>query len=222
MEGNHALYRVVEVAPWHPAPEMRAFQVPIDPSGGDAIKPLSLPTPVEVREGPDRRPVMVRMGKGWRRVVRVEDTWSFDLWWLPAPITRTYYRVSLEDGRQATLFRDHEGDCWSRQGLLSRCPPCPPDTWNSTPRASTPLERGRPTPMNCWPRQRSTATTALALTDTNLCGALEFARQANSLGIQPITGGEMTLTERLPAHPAGGEPGGVRQHLPALHPGQRP
>ena len=116
MEGNHALYRVVEVAPWHPAPEMRAFQVPIDPSGGDAIKPLSLPTPVEVREGPDRRPVMVRMGKGWRRVVRVEDTWSFDLWWLPAPITRTYYRVSLEDGRQATLFRDHEGDCWSRQG----------------------------------------------------------------------------------------------------------
>ena len=35
---------------------------------------------------------------------------------------------------------------------------------------------------------------SLALTDTNLCGALEFARQANSLGIQPITGGEMTLT----------------------------
>ena len=36
---------------------------------------------------------------------------------------------------------------------------------------------------------------ALALTDTNLCGALEFARLANSLGIQPITGGELTLTD---------------------------
>ena len=36
---------------------------------------------------------------------------------------------------------------------------------------------------------------AMALTDTNLCGALEFARLANSLGIRPITGGELTLTD---------------------------
>ena len=36
---------------------------------------------------------------------------------------------------------------------------------------------------------------ALALTDANLCGALEFARLANSLDIQPITGGELTLTD---------------------------
>ncbi len=36
---------------------------------------------------------------------------------------------------------------------------------------------------------------ALALTDTNLCGALEFARLAGSLGVHPITGGEVTLTD---------------------------
>ncbi len=36
---------------------------------------------------------------------------------------------------------------------------------------------------------------ALALTDTNLCGALEFARLAKSLDTQPITGGELTLTD---------------------------
>ena len=36
---------------------------------------------------------------------------------------------------------------------------------------------------------------ALALTDTNLCGALEFARLANSLGIRPITGCDLTLTD---------------------------
>ena len=36
---------------------------------------------------------------------------------------------------------------------------------------------------------------ALALTDTNLCGALEFARLSNSLSIQPITGGELILTD---------------------------
>ena len=37
--------------------------------------------------------------------------------------------------------------------------------------------------------------TALGLTDTNLCGALEFARLADSLGVQPITGGEMILLD---------------------------
>ena len=36
---------------------------------------------------------------------------------------------------------------------------------------------------------------ALALTDVNLCGALEFARLANSLGVRPITGGELALAD---------------------------
>ena len=36
---------------------------------------------------------------------------------------------------------------------------------------------------------------ALALTDSNLCGALEFARLANSLDVRPITGGELTLAD---------------------------
>ena len=35
----------------------------------------------------------------------------------------------------------------------------------------------------------------LALTDANLCGALEFARLAGSLGVKPITGGELTLKD---------------------------
>ncbi len=35
----------------------------------------------------------------------------------------------------------------------------------------------------------------LALADANLCGALEFARLANSMGIKPITGGELTLKD---------------------------
>ena len=36
---------------------------------------------------------------------------------------------------------------------------------------------------------------ALALTDANLCGALEFARPANSLGIKPVAGGKLALTD---------------------------
>ena len=44
-------------------------------------------------------------------------------------------------------------------------------------------------------RARELGMPALAQTDTNLCGALEFARLANSLEIQPITGGEITLQD---------------------------
>ena len=44
-------------------------------------------------------------------------------------------------------------------------------------------------------RAKALGCEALALTDTNLCGALEFARLANSLGVQPITGGELTLAD---------------------------
>ena len=37
--------------------------------------------------------------------------------------------------------------------------------------------------------------TALALTDTNLCGALEFANLASNIGLKPVTGGEITLSD---------------------------
>ena len=36
---------------------------------------------------------------------------------------------------------------------------------------------------------------AIGLTDHNMCGSLEFARQANNLGIQPIVGAEITFTD---------------------------
>lgn len=42
---------------------------------------------------------------------------------------------------------------------------------------------------------RALGMPAMGLTDTNLCGALEFARLANSLEIQPLTGGELTLQD---------------------------
>ena len=113
--GGHVLHRVASVAPWHPAPEMRALQMPIDPAGTDAIRPLATPSLVTVREGPDHQPVAARLGKQWREVARIEDRWCFDLWWLPKPLTRAYYQVSWEDGGQATLFRDQRGLCWYQQ-----------------------------------------------------------------------------------------------------------
>ena len=115
-----ALYRVVEVAPWHPAPEMRAVQTPLDPLGG-GLRPLLSPEPVMVREDRNGLPEAIRQGDGskkdeWRQVARIEDCWTFDLWWLPKPLTRTYYRVERESGGQVTLFRDQHDNCWYQQG----------------------------------------------------------------------------------------------------------
>ena len=114
--GSPALYRVVGVAPWHPAPEMRALRVPVDSSARDEVRSLSSPVPVVVREGQDRRPEAVRLGSRWREVSSIEEQWGFDLWWMSRPMTRTYYRVRGEDGVEVTLFRDDRGGCWYRQG----------------------------------------------------------------------------------------------------------
>ena len=116
---------MVEVALWHPVPEMRAVQTPLDPLGG-GLRPLLLPEPVMVREDRNGLPQAIRQGTGlkkdgskkdgWQQVARIEESWTFDLWWLPKPLTRTYYRVERESGGQVTLFRDQHEDCWYQQG----------------------------------------------------------------------------------------------------------
>lgn len=116
--GARALHRAVEVAPWHPAPEMRSLLVPIDPLASDAIRSLHIPTSIEVSEdarGEERGPAAVRAGGKWRGVKRVEDRWSFDLWWLPKPMRRSYFRVERSDGVRATLFRDETTGLWYSQ-----------------------------------------------------------------------------------------------------------
>lgn len=116
MGGRPVLHRVVEVAPWHPAPEMRAMQVPWDDSGAGGLKPLSLPCPVSVREGPGGEPAAALLGRRWREVSLILDRWCFDLWWMPRPLTRSYYRVGWMEGGGATLFRDERDGGWFQQG----------------------------------------------------------------------------------------------------------
>ncbi len=113
--GKQALHRLVEAAPWHPAPELRTLQVPIDPAARASMRPVTAPASVEVREDPGERPSAVRIGGEWRAVSRIENRWCFELWWRPAPTRRSYFRVSAEDGRRLTLFRDGEDQRWYRQ-----------------------------------------------------------------------------------------------------------
>ncbi len=113
--GSYALYKVAQVAPWHPALETRFLQMPIDPVGRDAIRPLNAPVPVQVEEGPEGQPVSVRIGGCWRSVVGIVDEWSFHLWWLPQPVDRAYYHIDSSDGSRLTLFRDRHNGRWFRQ-----------------------------------------------------------------------------------------------------------
>ena len=51
-----------------------------------------------------------------RRVTTIEDQWEIDEeWWRTRPVSRTYYRVLLEDGQALTLYRDMLNGQWYRQ-----------------------------------------------------------------------------------------------------------
>ncbi len=117
MRNVPALHRVVEVAPWHPVPEMRALKVPLDPHRNDALSPLHSPVPVDVREGQDHRPLAVRLRRNWQEICSIDDRWEFDLWWLPKPVTRSYFCVADGTGQRLILFRDEREGCWYRQPL---------------------------------------------------------------------------------------------------------
>ena len=117
MRNVPALHKVVEVAPWHPVPEMRALKVPLDPHRNDALSPLHSPLPVEVRESQDHRPLAMRLRRSWQKIYGIDDRWEFDLWWLPQPITRSYFRVVDDAGERMVLFRDEREGRWYRQPL---------------------------------------------------------------------------------------------------------
>ena len=115
MRNVPALHRIVDVAPWHPVPELRALKVPVDPSHSDSFTTLYSPLPVDVRESQGRLPLAIQSKKGWREIHDIDDYWEFDLWWLPQPVTRSYFSVTGADGQHLVLFRDEREGCWYRQ-----------------------------------------------------------------------------------------------------------
>ena len=87
------------------------------PVGPDALRPLNAPTPVQVRADDAGRPARVRRRRRWVEVARTADHWRIDdEWWREYPLSRTYYRVLLEDGQPLTLFLDDVAGQWYEQG----------------------------------------------------------------------------------------------------------
>ncbi len=113
--GRPALHRLVKAAPWHPAPELRMLQVPIDPAASDSLRPLAQPSAIEVREGPGQEPAAIRVNDQWQPVARIEDRWTFDLWWRPTPMSRQYYQITQRNGQTQILYRDEHQSAWYQQ-----------------------------------------------------------------------------------------------------------
>jgi hypothetical protein len=69
-----------------------------------------------VRAGAEGAPVAFRRADRWLEVIELLDRYrTDDRWWTPAPVSRTYYEIELDDGRVATLFRDETDGSWWQQ-----------------------------------------------------------------------------------------------------------
>ncbi len=84
-------------------------------SGAGAIKPVDTPAAVRVEQGRGEQPVRIHLGD-WQQVMAIQDQWRIDdEWWRERPISRMYYRVLLEDGRETTVFQDLVTSGWYKQ-----------------------------------------------------------------------------------------------------------
>ncbi len=113
-EGKPGLYRVMAVHPSHPAPEMRAVQVPVDRDASGHVKALQTPVPVRVLEE-EALPTAVFTGGRMAPVLCVEDTWKINLWWMLQPLKRQYFTLACAGDRRITVFRDETSGDWFQQ-----------------------------------------------------------------------------------------------------------
>ena len=73
---------------------------------------LGVPRPVEVRADECGVPERV----GGREVLHVRDEWRVDEgWWTRRPVSRRYFELVLEDGRNSVVFLDRRGKRWYGQ-----------------------------------------------------------------------------------------------------------
>ncbi len=69
-----------------------------------------------MRASEDGVPTALLQNRDWRAVVDVLDRYRIvDRWWTSEPVSRTYYELLLEDGRIATVYRNHVRKEWYEQ-----------------------------------------------------------------------------------------------------------
>ena len=79
----------------------------------DGLRPLGRPRPIRVTLDADGLPARVatRHDKQPIIVTTVDEVWRIaEEWWREHTLRRTYYRLTLSDGRALTCFHDDSGD----------------------------------------------------------------------------------------------------------------
>ena len=75
------------------------------------------PMPIAVEEDDNQQPLVLNLIGDKLAVISVDDRWEDEEdWWKDDPVVRMYYRVSTEDGRKVTIFRNvvHGGWYWQQ------------------------------------------------------------------------------------------------------------
>jgi hypothetical protein len=76
------------------------------------LRQLNQPRPAAVEAGDDGTPLTVER----RAVEAVLETWRIeDEWWRAQPVSRTYWRLQLEDVRSVDVYYDRLRKRWYRQ-----------------------------------------------------------------------------------------------------------
>ncbi len=71
---------------------------------------------MRVEAGDDGQPAAVHLSNRRFAVEEVLETWRIDdEWWRERPVRRVYFRLTLEDGRTATAYRDLVRSAWFSQ-----------------------------------------------------------------------------------------------------------
>ena len=79
------------------------------------LQPLKQPRPVMVEASASGEPAAVVLGGRRLAVERVQDVWRIDDEWWREEVSRLYFRLLLEDGRTATIYRDLASHSWFKQ-----------------------------------------------------------------------------------------------------------
>jgi len=75
----------------------------------------AVPMPIKVQEDVDLRPLALALDGETIGVESIDNRCEVEEdWWKDNPVVRIYYQVTLEDGRQQTIFRNMVHGGWYR------------------------------------------------------------------------------------------------------------
>jgi len=80
------------------------------------IRSLNSPRPLLVESDENSKPIAIHLSGRRLAMESLLETWRIDdEWWREQPVSRVYWRILLNDGRTADIYRDVASGKWFRQ-----------------------------------------------------------------------------------------------------------